>query len=168
MPGSRTRKYMTAETLIETLSRDMTSCGGTSIVPTRRSIFCMRSTNGMMKKRPGPRAPEKRPSRKITPRSYSWTTRTAEPRIGRTTKITTAIRMPRLISVCTEPSLFDDQRETPHVVDAHCRAARDDPDRGVRELGPPELALDADLPGRREVVGHRRDLADQPLFAGNR
>ena len=64
---------MTALTFTVTLSRVMHSWLGTSIVTVRRSIFTMRSTIGRMTKRPGPRAPTRRPSRKMTPRSYSAT-----------------------------------------------------------------------------------------------
>src|SRR5581483_10980142 len=64
---------MTAFTFTVTLSRVMHSWLGTSIVTVRRSIFTIRSMIGRMTNRPGPRAPTSRPSRKITPRSYSET-----------------------------------------------------------------------------------------------
>src|SRR5579859_2322989 len=68
-----------------TLSRVMTSCGGTVSVTIRRSTLLMRETNGGTRNRPGPFAPVKRPSTKITPRSYCCTTRIAErARISRT------------------------------------------------------------------------------------
>src|SRR5579884_1420640 len=69
---------MTAETLIVTLSRVITSCGGTGRVTIRRSTLIMRVTNGGTRKMPGPFAPCRRPSTKITPRSYCCTIRTAE------------------------------------------------------------------------------------------
>src|SRR5215470_5033070 len=72
--GSTTRKYSTALTFTETLSRVITSCGGTSMVTVRRSTRSMRSTSGMRYTIPGPRAPTKRPSRKTTPRSNSLRT----------------------------------------------------------------------------------------------
>src|SRR4029453_3087646 len=53
----------------------MTSCGGTSITISRRLIFTRRSTPGMIQVRPACLTPAKRPSRKITPRSYSCSTR---------------------------------------------------------------------------------------------
>src|SRR5918996_2680323 len=54
------------------------SWGGTFIVTVWRLTFTIRSMNGMMKNRPGPFAADRtRPSRKITPRSYSWTIRMA-------------------------------------------------------------------------------------------
>src|ERR1035441_1047120 len=62
---------MTASTVAGTLSRVITSCFGTSIVMTRRSILTMRSTIGMSRISPGPFAPSSLPNRKITPRSYS-------------------------------------------------------------------------------------------------
>jgi len=72
--GSSTRKYTTAFTLTGTLSRVITSWGGTSRVIVRRSTFTILSTMGMMRNSPGPFAPTRRPRRKMTPRSYSRTT----------------------------------------------------------------------------------------------
>src|SRR5579859_3696368 len=43
----------------------------------RRSTLRMVSTNGIRRKKPGPRASTRRPRRKITPRSYSCTIFTA-------------------------------------------------------------------------------------------
>ncbi len=45
--GSMTRKYSTALTFTDTLSRVMTSCDGTSSVMVRRSILYICSRNGM-------------------------------------------------------------------------------------------------------------------------
>ena len=52
---------------------EFTSCGGTSNETVRRSTFRYVSIHGMMKNIPGPLAPpfRRRPSRKITERSYS-------------------------------------------------------------------------------------------------
>src|SRR5207248_9468345 len=61
-----------------TLSREITSCGGTVNVTTRRSTLVIRVTNGGTKNIPGPLAPVNFPSTKITPRSYCCTTRIAE------------------------------------------------------------------------------------------
>ncbi len=96
--GSTTRKNTTALTRTVTLSRVMASWEGTSSVTTRRSTFTMRSMMGMMKNNPGPRAPTRRPKRKITPRSYSWTILIAEPRsaIRKRTRIKTG-RLNRLV-----------------------------------------------------------------------
>src|ERR687893_1102947 len=72
--GSTTRKYTTAFTLAGTLSRVITSWGGTSMVTVLRSILTMLSMNGSRMKSPGPLGPPcTRPRRKITPRSYSVT-----------------------------------------------------------------------------------------------
>ena len=62
---------MTAFTLIETLSRVMTSWGGTCSAVTRMSMMTMRSMKGMIHLRPAVRTPTKRPSRSTTPCSYS-------------------------------------------------------------------------------------------------
>src|SRR4028118_2233876 len=65
---------MTAFTRAGTLSRVMTSWGGTSIVTVLRSILTILSTNGTRMNSPGPLAPPcTLPSLKITPRSYSLT-----------------------------------------------------------------------------------------------
>src|SRR3989304_4475110 len=77
--GSSTRKEITAFTLIDTLSRVMTSWGGTSMATVRRLTFTILSTNGIRRRRPGPRPSPPGlktdraffPSRKMTPRSYS-------------------------------------------------------------------------------------------------
>ena len=86
--GSTIRKYATAFTRTGTLSFVMTSCGGTFSVTVRRSTRTILSTIGMRRKRPGPFGGERRrPSRKITPRSYSRATRTdAERRSRRMTR----------------------------------------------------------------------------------
>src|SRR4051794_28318878 len=69
---------MTAFTLAGTLSRVMTSWGGTSIVTVLRSILTILSMIGRRTKSPGPLGPPwTRPRRKMTPRSYSLTILTA-------------------------------------------------------------------------------------------
>src|SRR5215204_1159726 len=66
---------MTALTRAGTLSRVMTSCGGTSMVTVLRSILTILSTIGRRMKSPGPFGPPcTLPSLKMTPRSYSLTT----------------------------------------------------------------------------------------------
>ena len=54
----------------------LTSWGGTSNVTLRKSILVYESIHGITKNRPGPRAPpfNSRPKRKMTARSYCWTT----------------------------------------------------------------------------------------------
>ena len=54
-----------------TLSLVITSCGGTFSVIVRRSIRTIWSMNGISRIRPGPFWAISRPSRKMTPRSYS-------------------------------------------------------------------------------------------------
>ena len=69
---------MTAETFRLTLSCVITSCGGTSRVTVRRSTFTIRSTPGTIQLSPARFTSAKRPSRKMTPDSYSWMTRRPE------------------------------------------------------------------------------------------
>ena len=52
--GSTTRKYTTAFTFTETLSREITSCGGTSRTTVRRSIFTICWITGTRMNHPGP------------------------------------------------------------------------------------------------------------------
>src|SRR5579863_2322235 len=61
-----------------TLSRVITSCGGTVKVTIRKSTLSIRVMIGGTQKIPGPFAPFKLPSTKITPRSYCCTTRMPE------------------------------------------------------------------------------------------
>ena len=95
---------MTAFTFTETLSRVITSWGGTSMVMVRRLTFTILSTKGMRRIRPGPdpsppglmTALARRPKRKITARSYSRRIFTEE---AITKTATTSTRMsPILIS----------------------------------------------------------------------
>ena len=81
---------MTALTRNVTLSLVMTSCGGMSYVTVWRFTFTIRSMIGMMKNRPGPLAAITRPSRKITPRSYSLTILIAATSSSRTTNAAAA------------------------------------------------------------------------------
>src|SRR6185437_6025407 len=70
--ASTTRKYTTAFTFSETLSRVMMSCGGISHVTTRNETFTIRSIGQMMRTTPGPfELLSTRPNRKTTARSYS-------------------------------------------------------------------------------------------------
>jgi hypothetical protein len=73
------------------LSFVITSCGGTFSVIVRRSTLTIRSMIGISRKSPGPfGSGSSRPSRKITPRSYSRATLIAELRKSRTMTATTA------------------------------------------------------------------------------
>src|SRR5580658_4300852 len=69
--GSTTRKYTTALTLTDTLSREMTSCFGTLSTTVRSSSFFICWIAGKTSRTPGPLTPVNRPSVNITPRSYS-------------------------------------------------------------------------------------------------
>ena len=70
--GSITRKYTTALTFTDTLSRVITSCGGTSSTTVRRLTRTIRSMGANTRITPGPFGPTRSlPSLKITPRSYS-------------------------------------------------------------------------------------------------
>ena len=69
--GSITRKNTTALTFTETLSREITSCGGTSMVTMRRSTRTIFWMPGMRSTSPGPFTFQKRPSWNTTARSYS-------------------------------------------------------------------------------------------------
>src|SRR5215467_951844 len=85
---------MTALTLVVTLSLVMTSCGGTSRVITRRSIFTSRSTpNGMMKRSPAGFRSIRRPRRNTTPRSYSLMIRRLEKTTTRASRTMTPTTM---------------------------------------------------------------------------
>ena len=55
------RKYTTAFTLTDTLSRVITSCGGTSMTTVRRSMRTICCTTGMSRKKPGPLTFQNRP-----------------------------------------------------------------------------------------------------------
>src|SRR3972149_8807396 len=87
---SMTRKNTTALTLTEKMSREITSCGGTSITMMRRSTFTIACTPGMMMIRPGPLTFQKRPSMNTTPRSYSRRIRNDA---NTSTTITTGIKL---------------------------------------------------------------------------
>mgnify|MGYP003693797059 CR=1 FL=1 len=58
--------YNTALTLIEMLSRVITSCGGMSIAMTRSETFCILANIGGRKINPGPLAAQDRPRKKYT------------------------------------------------------------------------------------------------------
>ena len=76
--GSMTRKYTTALTFTETLSREITSWLGTSSTTMRRSTRTICCTPGISTTSPGPLTRQKRPSVKTTARSYSRRMRKAD------------------------------------------------------------------------------------------
>ncbi len=82
--GSMTRRKATASSCRVTLSLVITCWGCTGTAISCRLVRTILSMNGTMKKTPGPLAPTQRPSRKMTPRSYSCTTFTEEIRNSRT------------------------------------------------------------------------------------
>src|SRR3954451_12130399 len=115
--GSTTRKYTTAFTFTETLSREITSCGGTSNTRVLKSTRTICWIGGTTKISPGPFTPPKRPRKNTTPRSYSR--RILIDEMARSTSSTT---MPptKYISV---PLRFDVQHEAVHGGDAQALAA---------------------------------------------
>src|ERR671921_1955096 len=99
---------MTALTRAGTLSRVMTSWGGTSMVTVLRSILTILSTNGSSRNSPGPLGPPcTRPRRKMTPRSYSFTTFTALYKNEATTTTTTTSAMNAKLTptACNKPKV---------------------------------------------------------------
>src|SRR5215207_8651192 len=109
---------MTAVTRAGTLSRVMTSWGGTSIVTVLRSTLTILFTNGINKNSPGPFGPPwTRPSLKMTPRSYSLTILTVLVRINKTTTTTATNTMadtPR-VTACNKPNITY-MRDTPFAL----------------------------------------------------
>src|SRR5215208_6561367 len=99
---------MTAVTRAGTLSRVMTSWGGTSMVTVLKSILTILSTSGHNTKSPGPLGPPwTRPRRKITPRSYSLTTLMALSMTEATNsaRITTTIAATPIPTACNKPKV---------------------------------------------------------------
>src|SRR4028118_1945021 len=86
----------------------MISWGGTSMVTVLRSILTILSTNGNRMNKPGPLAPPwTRPRRKMTPRSYSFTTLMALS-MSETTNmatITTAMNANPTPTACNKPNV---------------------------------------------------------------
>src|SRR5829696_2763396 len=124
---------MTAVTRAGTLSRVMTSWGGTSIVTVLRSTLTILFTHGINKNSPGPLAPPwTRPRRKMTPRSYSLTIFTALITSAKTTTTTTI-------------------RTTPAPIGAACNKAKS----ACTGDTPFDLVRRVELPtGRRPIDGH--------------
>src|SRR5262245_38013205 len=147
---------MTAFTFTETLSRVITSCGGTSMVIVRRLTFTILSMKGMSRTRPGPEpsppglktALARRPKRKMTPRSYSRRMRMEEAITNNA--ITIAGIKPQisskvmlgLLDSCLPCGPRHGEREPVHAHDLDVLSRRHRP---VRSDGPPQLAVDQDL-----------------------
>src|SRR6185436_8003080 len=170
---------MTAFTFTETLSRVITSWGGTSMVMVRRLTLTILSTKGSRSTSPGPEpsppgfstALARRPNRKITPRSYSRRMRTEEP-ITKMPTIRTRIK-PMLIS--KPPMPVSSRRSAPVGCLDHGEGEVSHPDhldlladrhRPVLGDGPPELAVHQHLALGGQRGPHHPDLADHPALAG--
>src|SRR5215213_4644403 len=138
---------MTALTRAGTLSRVITSWGGTSMVTVLRSILTILSTIGRRIKSPGPLGPPwTLPRRKITPRSYSLTTLMALYKTDATTTMATTSTMnAKPIRRCSSPVA------TNH---ADSSTARRTPD--TREGGPYWTFLS------RLPFGQRNSLEEPP------
>src|SRR5215211_3822385 len=166
----------------------MTSCGGTFSVTVRRSTRTILSMMGISRKRPGPFGGEcSRPSRKITPRSYSRAIRIdAESRNSKmTTTAATAMKaavmrlLPdgraRLSYVTFRLVLgrsYGGLLGRPHLEDQTVFDPLDtdlfaDPERLPRGPRPPELAVDEDEAVGVERPPHDADLAHK-LFSTRR
>src|ERR671922_2863371 len=140
---------MTASTRTVTLSLVMMSWGGTFMVIVWRLTFTMRSMpNGMISTNPGPFArPRTRPSRKTTPRSYSWTILMAD----RTRISASSTMMPmtmRLVISTPFLLLLDEEQESVHPPHPDLPARGDGPVEGPSL---PEGSLDVHLAFGRQV-----------------
>src|SRR2546427_13222435 len=81
----------------------MTAWGCTGAAMIWRLVLMILSRTGITKKTPGPLAPMQRPSRKITPRSNSWTILID---VARKATTTNTMRTPALNSACTVPAFL--------------------------------------------------------------
>src|SRR5256885_11422158 len=116
-PRSTLFPYTTLFRSTETLSREMTSCGGTSKTRVRRSTRTICWIGGTTKIKPGPFTPPKRPRKNTTPRSYS-----RRILIDEMARSASRTKMPptKYISV---PFRFDVEHEAVHGDDAQALAA---------------------------------------------
>src|SRR5215211_5740526 len=166
---------MTALTLAGTLSRVITSWGGTSMVTVLRSILTILSTIGRRIKSPGPLGPPwTLPRRKITPRSYSLTTLMALSMTEATnsTRITTTIAANPIPTACNKPKVGY-TRNTPCilVLVVHNAAVAGATDRLL--LGPCSSLETArkhessrpSFGGARTVAGAAAPLRSKPVSA---
>src|SRR5688572_1871966 len=155
---------MTALTLTETLSREITSCLGTSSTIVRRSTRTIFWITGQTMMRPGPLTPSKRPRKKMTPRSYSRRT-LIELVSSMKTSTTTALQ--KIGSSVIASLLFlvgrDEQRQPLDAIHVQLLPARH---RAARN-GVPGLAVNTDGSATREVRERFGAIADQLLGAGD-
>src|SRR3954447_7210090 len=135
----------------------MTSCGGTFSVTVRRSTFTILSTTGMSRKRPGPFGGDlRRPSRKITPRSYSRATLTdAVSRNSRNSRMTAAT----MSAAITARTLRRNDVQPQVGADALHTNLRAHRDRAVGRSRAPELPVHEDGALGIELPAHHADLA---------
>src|SRR4051812_34714490 len=131
--GSTTRKYTTAFTFTETLSREITSCGGTSNTRVLKSTRTICWIGGTTKISPGPFTLSKRPRKNTTPRSYSR--RILIDAIASSTSRTTAPPMKYM----SFPLRFDIEDQPVHAGDAQLLPAA----HGARRAHLPLLAAHA-------------------------
>src|SRR5437667_5121370 len=89
---------------IETLSLVMIFCEGMFIVIVRKVTRVICSKTGMRMIKPGPRTPVYLPKKKMTPRSYSFTTR-SERNTSTTTIARTIMRVGMVFTLEEESSL---------------------------------------------------------------
>src|SRR5438093_6234204 len=166
---------MTALTLSETLSRVMTSCGGTSIATVWRLTFTMRSIIGTSSTSPGPlpcppglrMARVLRPSLKMTARSYSRRMRANEltTKSAKTSR-TTASRDSNVPITRLLWRRLDDLECQPLDRDHPYRLALSD--RARVRAGPPLLAQHAHLALGLERGARDAHETDQAGRAGHR
>src|SRR6185437_6561624 len=140
--GSTTRKYTTAFTFTETLSREITSWLGTSSTTVRSSTRTICWMPGIRTTRPGPLTFQKRPSWNTTPRWYSRSTRSDDVASSTSRKMTingpiSAIYAPsRLVSRSSDDCSLhvgvgcNERHERFHADDANLLPARE-PRRGA-------------------------------------
>src|SRR6185312_12365714 len=158
LPGSTMRKYTTAFTFTDTLSRRITSCFGTSSTMTRRSTFTMRWMMGHTHTMPGPLRGPRRPRKNITPRSYSFSTLNE---LTMSMTSSTATTMTKLILLSSIERL-DPQQQPFDAHDAHGLSSRD----GRARDGVPSLAAEAHGALRREIRERFGGGADHAFAAG--
>src|SRR6266850_3361729 len=163
---------MTAFTLTETLSRVITSCGGTSCTTVRSDTRTIRSIGNQISTRPGPLAvPSRRPSRNTTARSYSLRIL----RLEKTQKATATTMKTNPGPAPNSPFMYPPPRSAAdlrdfldvqhHVANPHHAHAAPLLD-GSPGLRVPVLAVHEDAPLRIDVAQGRPLLRDESRDAG--
>src|SRR6266571_2501148 len=172
--GSTTRKYTTAFTFTETLSRVITSCGGTSCTTVRSDTRTMRSIGKNTRAIPGPfAASSSRPRRNTTALSYSFRILMLEISQIATKTITNSIPAPAPDGPMIEPPsrhaaasgyLLHFEHQVLHARDANPGSLPDGPGRP----GVPVLAVHEHLALRLQIGQGRPPLPQEPDGAGGR